>query len=120
MMPHQTFLAGTSFYDMKAFLQYPEFPAGLALVLRREPGNQYDANAIEVLLERRALAAAGYRPPDGREIYKLGHVPAKDGTAAWLAPLLDAGHPITATFHRHGNATGLWIELHGADEKETV
>ncbi|HEX5780596.1 MAG TPA: HIRAN domain-containing protein [Solirubrobacteraceae bacterium] len=62
----------------------PEAPAepGQALELRRDPGNEHDANAIEVLA--------------GGEV--VGFVPRE--LAAELAPELDAGRPWSAAVLR--------------------
>ena len=62
----------------------PEAPAdpGQALALRRDPGNEHDANAIEVLA--------------GGEV--VGFVPRE--LAAELAPELDAGRPWSAAVLR--------------------
>lgn len=47
-----------------------------AATLVRNPQNPYDSNAIEVHVA---------------EVGMVGHLPARDGTAANIAPLLDAG-----------------------------
>lgn len=56
--------------------QGAEGEVGVPGVLQRNPQNPYDTNAVEV-----HVPALGM----------LGHIPAKDGTAAKLAPVLDAG-----------------------------
>jgi hypothetical protein len=118
MTTKTVWLAGTSFYDMKRFLEGRSFPTGLPLILEREPTNQYDKNAAVVFLEASALRDAGYELPEAAmniERFKLGHVPAKDGTAAWLAPLMDAGKAVSARFDKHGPATGIQITINVED-----
>ena len=99
-------LAGSSFYDLSLFCEAPQFPQGLRLTLEREPSNQYDPNATCIFLDAAALRDAKFPLiPDGKERFKLGHVPAKDGTAAWLAPIIDAGaQPVSAFFERHSSS----------------
>ena len=114
MTTKQVWLAGTSFYDASRFREGREFPAGTPLILEREMTNKFDKNAILVFLDAAELDARGYEVPDaaaGIDRYKLGHVPAKDGTAAWLAPLMDAGKTSTATFEKHGPNTGMQITI---------
>ena len=114
MTTKTAWLAGTSFYDVGRFKEGREFPVGTPLVLEREATNKYDPNAVLVFLDASALDERGYEIPEaaaGIDRYKLGHVPAKDGTAAWLAPLMDAGKTPTATFERHGPNTGMQITI---------
>lgn len=73
----ETHVAGTAYYD--AARVTAQVRAGDALVLRREPGNPYDARAIEVLL------------PGGA---KLGYVPRVRNPP--FAALMDDGQPLTA------------------------
>lgn len=77
------------------------------LVLRRNPDNPHDANAVEVRAER---------PPDRPgEPIMLGHLPR--ALAARIAPELDAGEPWhvaawQALEHpQHPNQPGLSIDL---------
>ena len=110
MTTKTAWLAGTSFYDSKLFISCREFPKDMPLVLEREPTNAYDTNAVLVFLESKELPdSEGF--PKSQERFKIGHVPAKDGTAAWLAPLMDAGKPVTAKFLRHGTGPGMQIEI---------
>lgn len=60
-------------------------PEGPAVLLVRNPDNQYDTNAIEV-----------HVPSLGRH-GMVGHIPAKDGTAERWARRLDAGAIMTGT-----------------------
>jgi hypothetical protein len=116
MTTRTAWLAGTSFYDMGKFLEMPEFPKGIPLVLEREPRNRYDPNAILVFLEAEVATAFHYPAAAiDQKRFKLGHIPAKDGTAAWLAPLMDAGKKATARFERHGPATGIQIVIEVAE-----
>jgi hypothetical protein len=78
------------------------------LVLRREPGNEYDINAIMVLVASSALAFGegaeerfakvlegyGLTPEDlrARSEWHLGYIPR--GDAAQLAPRIDAGERV--------------------------
>jgi len=74
--------------------------AGAPLVLRREPHNPHDANAIEVFTA------------DGA---KLGYVPRRRNRR--LAELMDAGHAFDARIGQinqgHGGAIGLIITAAG-------
>jgi len=81
---------------------------GSALELRREPDNPYDPNAIgvwlhladldyDVLIDEDALAGYGFTADDMVPPRQLGHIAAKTGEAATLAPLLDAGEAPVAT-----------------------
>lgn len=70
-------VAGTWFHDYRRVAA--QLVLGERLVLRREPGNPHDANAIEIV---RADGA------------KLGYVPRR--AAADLAPMLDAGTEVEA------------------------
>ena len=77
-------------------------PSDCALVLRREPSNGFDVNAIQVLVARSALerldarvlneAVLGYGSSFGDLMlsaeHHLGYIPRED--AARLAPLVDA------------------------------
>jgi hypothetical protein len=86
-------------------LQSPQAAPGAALVLRRDPGNRHDPNAIAV------LASGGAQ---------LGFVPRE--VAAPLAGELDAGTPWSAVVLRERRASprdprsGLTMLLARADE----
>ena len=69
-------------------LQSAEVSPGAALTLRREPGNEHDANAIAV--RTAAGAQAGWVP---REV------------AAQIAPALDDGRPWAAVVLRERRAS---------------
>lgn len=105
-------LRGMHFYP-PAKLLITMLPTGCALQLEREPGNEYDANAIKVWLEpgsipEEHLAAggdfefklAGY----GRSLEEfmetpqimMGHIARE--LAEHIAPLLDAGRSASAKF----------------------
>jgi hypothetical protein len=82
--------------------------AGTALKLRREPDNPFDSNAIgvwvhlmalpyDVQIDVDALAGYGFSIEDLLQARQLGHIAAKTGEAAIIAPLLDAGEEPTAT-----------------------
>lgn len=85
---------------------------GQSLRLEREPQNPYDSNAIQVFVrvedlpdsfapDEAELAGYGYTLDEitGNEFgsWMLGHIAAKTGEAAALAPLLDAGESPKAT-----------------------
>jgi HIRAN domain len=61
---------------------------GQPLLLRREPGNKYDKNAVAVIGQVRRQVSR-----DADQI-KLGYVPR--GVAAEIAPLMDAGYKVIA------------------------
>lgn len=76
--------------------------AGFPLVLRREPGNQYDVNAVQVIVESAAnfaelneafvnekLAGYGFTKDDvlARLPFQIGYIPRED--AERIAPLVD-------------------------------
>jgi hypothetical protein len=100
-------LVGAHFHPpAKLLLQH--LRNGTPLRLEREPENPYDSNAIgvwidilsdyDLQLDEGALAGYGL---DIDEVvnghWQLGHVAAKTGEAASLAPLLDAGEQPVAT-----------------------
>ena len=58
------FVAGLKFGDYK---KIPDFKSGESVILRNEPENPYDPNAIELLVRK-----------DDHSFYKLGHVPRGD------------------------------------------
>ena len=115
MTTKQVWLAGTSFYDGSIFRAMPSFPVGMPMALEREASNAYDKNAVVVFIDAAALVDAGLKPPTVKPRYKMGHVPAKDGTAAWLAPLMDAGKTARASFLKHGTGPGMQIEIEGEE-----
>ncbi len=82
-----TGVAGAARHHAEALASDAAAP-GRALELRRDPGNEHDANAIAVATEESAL---------------LGFVPRE--LAAELAPALDAGEPWTAVVLREQRAS---------------
>lgn len=72
-----TYIAGTSHVSDKAV--FTDVKAGDKLILRREPDNRFDENAILVLDEKER---------------KLGYVPEKDNLV--FARLMDAGKFLSA------------------------
>ena len=76
-----TYIAGLAYYEAAEILAVEGEPPALAL--RREPGNPYDALAIEVLTADRQ---------------KLGYVPRKINPI--LARLMDAGKMLGAVITR--------------------
>lgn len=78
---------------------------GSKFVLEREPTNEYDENAIRVLLSVRK----------GAHLLDLGYVPRQ--RAAEIAPLMDAGGEFEATFRtkiisrKTGGLIGLYLNL---------
>jgi len=76
-----TYVAGAAYHQAQEAAA--TLNAGDRLVLRREPGNDYDPRAIEV----RTRSGA-----------KLGYVPRVDNHA--LASLIDAGFEVTARIRR--------------------
>lgn len=63
---------GSHYYDCLSLLSQDKLSVGQPLILRRQPDNAYDENAIEILTQRGV---------------KLGYVPQKDNTV--IANLLD-------------------------------
>lgn len=111
MTERKAWLAGTNFYDMGCFRASREFPKDMPLLLQRAHGNEHDPNAVAVFVDAGTLHKEGVRPSLlTKSHFKLGYVPAKDGTAAWLAPLMDAGKKVTATHERH-SASGQTIQI---------
>ena len=80
-------VAGAALHHAAA-LQSDAVAPGAALILRRDPGNEHDANAIAVDL------------PGGEQ---LGWVPRELAEA--LAPAVDAGEPWTAVVLREQRAS---------------
>jgi len=80
-------IVGTQYYP-GALAALAEIPDGSDVVLRREPGNPYDQNAIAVYNGMAILDAQ-----------QLGHIIAN--VAKVLAPIMDARHEpeMLATFH---------------------
>lgn len=94
-----TQLAGHQFAkaDAKAALAEVRMGTPYSLILKRDPENAYDPNAIQVHLKL-----------DGNtERHMIGHVAAADGTAKQLAPYLDNDQDARENF---GNP--LWTEDH--------
>jgi hypothetical protein len=102
-------LVGSHFYPPAKQL-LAALRAGTLLRLEREPQNAFDANAIGVWIEladiayaldldMEAMAGYGFYQADfeARRSWQLGHVAAKTGEAAALAPLLDGGEEPVAT-----------------------
>lgn len=81
--------------------------AGSELVLRREPGNPYDADAILVL---------GVVPSHGAEPVPIGYV-AK-GAADRLASEMDAGRAFRAVFAGGGASTPYVVVLAAGDGED--
>lgn len=73
---------------------------GDALVLRREPGNEHDANAIQVLSHGTFI----------------GYIPATD--AKLLAPKMDAGRPFGAIVTAHDDSAKAQHALEIAEANE--
>lgn len=98
-------------------LAYHDFPiverflcSGLALELRRDPGNANDPNAIAVEVPASRIAA----PAQGKPSFMLGYVLATQ--AQRLAPLLDRGivpsaEPLKVKLGRNGSAHSLMVRL---------
>lgn len=77
-------VAGVTYGQRQTILQrIAADPHSVKVDLHREHGNHYDANAVSAVISH-----AGGRA-------KLGYLPAR--TAAYIAPLMDAGQKITAT-----------------------
>ena len=104
-------LVGAHFHPpAKALLA--QLRTGTELTLRREPDNPYDSNAIGVWLNwadvgpvsedqlrdlASSLAGYGWSVDDIDGPVQLGHIAAKTGEAASIAPLMDSGESPTAT-----------------------
>jgi hypothetical protein len=83
---------------------------GDPLLLVREPDNTYDQNAILVMVRVAESPTRVIMPNrQGGKLYRLGYVPAP--LAAGLAPLMDAGTKLKATF-RGGTGFNLNVEVH--------
>ena len=90
-----THVAGTAYYDAEAVAG--RLRPGQRLVLRRQPGNRYDALAIEVI------------GPGG---HKLGYVPRRRNEIP--ARLMDAGKRLSArtdSIDRRGNWLNVRVSL---------
>ena len=86
-------------------------PAGAALRLLREPDNEYDTNAIKVIVETTSIPESQYTQLEllasgfgwsleqilAQREWPLGYVAAKTGEAARLAPRLDNGEKFKST-----------------------
>ena len=89
-------VAGTAYYDAEAVAD--RLRPGQRLALRRQPGNRYDALAIEVV------------GPRGR---KLGYVPRRHNEMP--ARLIDAGKRLSAraeSIERRGNWLNIRMSLY--------
>ncbi len=89
-------VAGTAYYDAEAVAD--RLRPGQRLALRRQPGNRYDALAIEVL---------------GPEGHKLGYVPRQRNEMP--ARLIDAGKHLSARAEsvvQQGNWLNIQMSLH--------
>lgn len=83
----QVSIVGSTFYP-GASNWIAKLGPGQQLRVEREPNNQYDANAVAVYIFQQ----------------KLGHFPR--GFAAEVAPLMDAGHRLSATKSRDPRFAG--------------
>ena len=83
-----TTVVGLPFYQFGDVASY--LFQGTQLTLRRDPFNEHDANAIDVLVQGAHLVD----PQFSGQVFKLGHINAK--AAAVLAPVLDRGDRIEA------------------------
>lgn len=104
MMTKTVWLAGTNHADLPKLIALAELPNGLPVKLKREPENEFDENAISAWVEAGELQGAGFilaQLPNKPE-FKLGMIPARDGTTSWLAPKMDAGTFVVAVFAKHG------------------
>lgn len=81
-------IVGSSFYK-GASDWIPKLKAGQAVVLKREPDNKYDKNAIAVYIFKQ----------------QLGHIPR--GLAAEIAPLMDAGATVSAVKAKNFPGSGV-------------
>ena len=89
-------VAGTAYYDAEAAAD--RLRSGQRLALRRQPENQYDALAIEVL---------------GPEGHKLGYVPRRRNEI--LARLMDAGKRLSAraeSIEQRGSWLNIQVSLY--------
>ena len=89
-------IAGTAYYNAEAAAD--RLHPGQRLALRRQPGNRYDALAIEVL---------------GPEGHKLGYVPRRRNDMP--ARLMDAGKSLSArteSVMQRGNWLNIQISLY--------
>ena len=89
-------VAGTAYYDAEAAVG--RLRPGQRLALRRQPGNRYDALAIEVL---------------GPRGHKLGYVPRRRNEMP--ARLIDAGKRLSAraeSIERRGNWLNIQMSLY--------
>ena len=84
-------VAGTAYYDAEAVAD--RLRPGQRLALRRQPGNRYDALAIEVL---------------GPEGHKLGYVPRQRNEMP--ARLIDAGKRLSARAESIAHR-GSWLNI---------
>lgn len=88
-MKHTAALVGSNFYPPARRL-VSELSHGQKVFLVREPNNKFDTNAIGVYL-------------------KLGHIEAKNGSAAMWSKLLDAAN--LALYEANTSGTGAAISI---------
>jgi len=90
-------LLANVFHENAEAFGEPETRPNITLVLKREPENPYDANAVGVYAKLE------------RGLHQLGHIPR--GHAEVLAPIMDAGQPTPCELLSIGQAQGgkkLW------------
>ncbi len=97
----RTLAVGLQYYDAR-------LEPGMEVVLEREPANSHDANAIRV---------------DTSDFQRAGHLPRR--TAAWLAPLIDAGKiradgRIAASSEIQETSAPLDLSLHVAPKGKAI
>ncbi len=105
-------LAGTKYGDLEAL---PRLGLGTRLLLRREPHNKFDRNAVSVWVGREQVNGGVVGPgTEGKMLFKLGMIPAKPpgDKARRLAEMMDAGAEFTASVQQH-NGLMLLIKLVG-------
>ena len=71
-------------------------PESVRISLRRDKGNEYDNNAVAVMAS-----------VNGSNAYQMGYLPR--GLAMYIAPLMDAGKAVAATFKQ---VTGKYQSWH--------
>lgn len=84
-----TKIAGTYYYEAEELLKSKRLSTGMSVVVRREPSNQYDDNAIVILHENGS---------------RIGYFPKR--LASTLAPLMDSGMKISAKVKEIRNRDG--------------
>jgi hypothetical protein len=99
----EEFIAGLFAYQFED--EVANLKIGDKLILKREPKNKHDKNAIEVCIRKRVSFF-------GREDIKLGHICAD--TAYKLAPIMDQGtklHGVIGYIDSHPNCHRLAISI---------